>query len=585
MDIKQERIALYYKIAPDGNISGKRATQAFLEKHGYWNSLMKLTSEFDVNIKTRLGILKYGDTGRCGVCGCHTKYIDGKFKKYCPEHAHADKMGKPAHNRKESDEQRIIDCYNSGMSAMTISKQDWCNVSHVTVQNILKRNGVDIKSISEILLQKRKEIPVDEIRDYYHNSNIAKTASHFGVPAYRVREVVETHNHSISCKNSYYQYEEESKEWNKMYQQGMRTTEIAKEYNVSPFTVRRVIDKLPREHLKGSQKCNHPIDFTGIEQHYKDGVSIDKLAEYYDCNKSTIYDKLTSLGLRTRHDKTSNPERVMQAILDKHNIDYIAHDRTQIKPKELDIFIPDYNLAIEVNGLYWHSTSIPKVDTRHIDKFMECKSSGIKLLQFADSMIHNKLELVESMILSKLGKLPNKIMARKCKIVNLNITQANHLFEQWHYQGRTTNGAKCLGLMHDNKIVAALAYTIKDNECRIERFACELMANVVGGYSKLESEVLRQHNVTQLTTFSLGLISDGSLYSNNGYTTPGYSTKPEFYVTDGETLYNRQRFMKTKMTKLFGNGFNPDKTEWENICDNGLLLFFGAGITKWVKQL
>ena len=111
MDIKQERIALYYKIAPDGNISGKRATQAFLEKHGYWVPLMELTGEFDADIKTRLGILKYGDIGRCGVCGCHTKYIDGKFKKYCSKHAHADKMGKPAHNRKEADEARIVECY------------------------------------------------------------------------------------------------------------------------------------------------------------------------------------------------------------------------------------------------------------------------------------------------------------------------------------------------------------------------------------------------------------------------------------------------------------------------------------------
>lgn len=496
MDIKQERIALYYKIAPDGNISGKRATQAFLEKHGYWNSLMNLTSEFDVDIKTRLGILKYGDIGRCGVCGCYTKYIDGKFKKYCPEHAHTDKMGKPAHNRKETDEARIIDCYNNGMSALQIAQQEWCDVSHVTVQNILKRNGADIRPVSE---------------------------------------------------------------------------SIKAAYKLSPW--------------EQPQPRKIKWDNESLTNDYKAGKPIKQISQDYNCHEWTTFCQLKRLGLTKPRPQTTEPERIVQGILDKHNIEYIAHDRTQIKPKELDIYIPEHKLAVEITGLYWHSTNIPKVDTRHIDKFNQCRLLGIKLLQFTDSMIHNKPDLVESMILSKLGKLPIRIMARKCKIVNLNITQANHLFEQWHYQGRTTNGAKCLGLMHDNKIVATLAYTIKDNECRVERFVCELMTNVVGGYSKLESEVLRQHNVTQLTTFSLGLISDGSLYSNNGYTTPGYSTKPEFYVTDGETLYNRQRFMKTKMAKLFGNGFNPDKTEWENICDNGLLLFFGAGITKWVKQL
>lgn len=496
MVIKQERIALYYKIAPDGNISGKRATQAFLEKHGYWVPLMELTGEFDVDIKTRLGILKYGDIGRCGVCGCHTKYIDGKFKKYCPEHAHTDKMGKPAHNRKETDEARIIECYKNGMSALQIAQQEWCNVSHVTVQNTLKRNGIETRSVSSA---------------------------------------------------------------------------IKASYKLSPWVIPQ------------SRKIKWDNEL--LIKEYKTGKSIKQISIEHNCHEWTTFCQLKRLGLTKPRPQTTEPERIVQGILDKHNIEYITHDRTQIKPKELDIFIPDHNLAIEVNGLYWHSTNIPKVDTRHIDKFMQCMDSNIRLLQFTDAMINNKSELVESMILSKLGKLPIRLMARKCKIVNLNITQANHLFDQWHYQGRTTNGAKCLGLMYDNKIVAALAYTIKDNECRIERFACELMTNVVGGYSKLEKAVIPDHDISTLVTFSLGLISGGDVYDKNGYVTPGYSTNPEFYVTDGETLYNRQRFMKTKMAKLFGSGFNPDKTEWENICDNGLLLFFGAGITKWVKQL
>ena len=137
------RQELFNKIVPDGNMSGKRATQKFLENNGYWEDVLSLTNEFDVDVKTRLGILKYGDIGRCGVCGCYTKYIDGKFKKYCSEHSRHGMKNKPAHNRKEVDEQKIIECYKSGMSALIISKQEWCNVSHVTVRHILARNGVE----------------------------------------------------------------------------------------------------------------------------------------------------------------------------------------------------------------------------------------------------------------------------------------------------------------------------------------------------------------------------------------------------------------------------------------------------------
>ena len=498
------RKALFAKIAPDGNFAGKRATQEYLERHGHWNSVVALTRKYDVDVKTRLAILKHGDIGRCGVCGVPTKYVDGQFRKYCNKHSRTDMKGKPAHNRSATDESRIIECYNSGMSALDISRQDWCNVSNVTVMNILERNGVELKSISKSICQS-----------------------------------FELH------------------QWD--------TTPIQ-----------------PRENLAPRQKMGNPVkwDEHNLESLYADGKSVKDIAEFYGCDDWTVYEELTRRGLRQKRNRTTEPERIVCSILDKHNIEYVQHDRTVIKPKELDIWIPSHNLAIEVNGLYWHSTNQPFKDTRHIDKFNDCRSNGIKLLQFTDRDILDRTDLIESMILSKLGLLPNKIMARKCQVVNIGIMAANKLFEQWHYQGQTTRAAKCIGLQYENRIVAVLAYTEKEHEIRIERFACELFNNVVGGYSKLESRLADK----PMVTFSLGLISDGSLYARSGYRcVDGYSTSPEFYVTDGFVLHNRQKFMKNKMPKLFGNGFDPSKTEWENVVTNGLRLFFGAGITKWVK--
>lgn len=584
MTIESDRKELFNKIAPDGNFAGKRATQAFLERRGYWDDVLKLTSEFDVDVKTRLAILKHGDIGRCGVCGAPTKYVDGIFKKYCNEHSRTDMKGKPAHNRSVTDEARIIECYNSGMSILDISRQDWCNVSNVTVQKILKRNNIELKTQSEILLSKRTQLDEDAIRQFYATSNIAATAEEFGLPLYRVREIItEKHDHKTACTNTRYQYVEESKEWNRLYQQGVRITEIAKQYDISAHTVSRHIEPTARQHLLGKQRCNHPIDWSAhnLESLYANGKSIKEIAELYDCDIWTVYDKLTQQGIRQKRNTTTEPERIVCSILDRHNIAYEQHNRQAIKPKELDIWIPEHNLAIEVNGLYWHSTDQPFKDTRHIDKFTTCREQGIKLLQFTDADVITRPELIESMILSKLGLLPNKIMARKCRVVDVGIMAANNLFEQWHYQGQTTRAAKCIGLQYENRIVAVLAYTEKEHEIRIERFACELFTNVVGGYSKLESRVPDKPKVT----FSLGLISDGSLYSRSGYQcVDGYSTSPEFYVTDGFVLYNRQKFMKHKMPRLFGDEFDPAKTEWENVIANDLRLFFGAGITKWIKR-
>lgn len=47
--------------------------------------------------------------------------------------------------------------------------------------------------------------------------------------------------------------------------------------------------------------------------------------------------------------------------------------------KELDIYIPDLNLAVEVNGMYWHSTKL-KPDDYHLNKYNKCKEQGINLV-------------------------------------------------------------------------------------------------------------------------------------------------------------------------------------------------------------
>ena len=288
------------------------------------------------------------------------------------------------------------------------------------------------------------------------------------------------------------------------------------------------------------------------------------------------------LGMDTEY-FVSTPQQILIDWLDSIGTFIKVNDRTVIKPKELDIFIPSHNLAIEINGLYWHSTT--ENCTRHIDKFNSCLEKSIRLLQFTDVDIRERLDLVKSMILSKLGLLPNKIMARKCRVVDVPRSAAQSLLEQWHYQGQTTQAAKFIGLEYCSKVVSIIGYTIDSDKIRIERFACELFTNVAGGYGRLEKAIIMRHNPSQLVTFSLGLISDGSLYAKSGYKcVDGYQTRPEWYVTDFKNLYNRQRFMKHKLKDIL-KVFDPDKTERQNILDNGYRLYFGAGITKWVKQI
>ena len=72
--------------------------------------------------------------------------------------------------------------------------------------------------------------------------------------------------------------------------------------------------------------------------------------------------------------------------------------------KELDIYIPALNIAIECNGLYWHSNK-RKSKTYHLNKTKACEKRGIKLIHiFEDEWNSPEFKLLTSEWLR--GKLP-----------------------------------------------------------------------------------------------------------------------------------------------------------------------------------
>ena len=84
--------------------------------------------------------------------------------------------------------------------------------------------------------------------------------------------------------------------------------------------------------------------------------------------------------------KDSKPEKQMQSILQELNINFIKH-----KPiiniehgYQCDIFIPEYNLIIEVDGLYWHNYPYGR-EIDHI-RSKELIDAGYSVLRFWEGM-------------------------------------------------------------------------------------------------------------------------------------------------------------------------------------------------------
>ena len=104
--------------------------------------------------------------------------------------------------------------------------------------------------------------------------------------------------------------------------------------------------------------------------------------------KSTVYNRSggCSCPKCSGSKMEENLAKLIETLLPE-NVSILRNDRQLIKPYELDILIPDINLAFEFNGDYWHNNENmrkrhPQFDSsKQFDNFKkrECENKGFKL--------------------------------------------------------------------------------------------------------------------------------------------------------------------------------------------------------------
>ena len=260
-------------------------------------------------------------------------------------------------------------------------------------------------------------------------------------------------------------------------------------------------------------------------------------------------------------------------------VNIILNDRQVIK-SELDIYLPDYKLAIEVDGLYWHSEQLGKDSTYHITKTNKCKDVGIQLLHIYDTEWNNKTEIIKSMLKSKLN-ITSKIYARKCEIRD-NIDVIEFLNSN-HLQG-SDNSSKQVGLYYEDELVSVLTFGKprfdKTLDYELYRYCTKINTTVIGGFSKMLKYFIKNNPTESILTYSDMRYSVGDVYIKNGFEFISNTPPSYFYMKNG-TVYSRYKCQKHKLNKLLDN-FDSDKTEFENMDINGFLRIWNCGNKKFV---
>lgn len=271
--------------------------------------------------------------------------------------------------------------------------------------------------------------------------------------------------------------------------------------------------------------------------------------------------------------------------------DIIENSRKIISPYEIDAYLPDINLSIEFNGLYWYS-SINKIENYHKIKYDMCNNININLITIWEDDWIFKQDIVKSFILNKLGKTPNKIYARKCEIKEISYNDSKNFLDSNHLQGDCKSSIR-IGLFNNNELVSLMTFSKlrlplqrleknrnKDKHYELTRFCSRANINVTGGASKLMKYFINKYLPIQVETYSDNLISNGDLYEALGFEYSHTSKPGYWYVIDG-IREHRFNWRKQKLVKM---GYDINKTEEEIMSELGYYRIYNAGNKKWIYK-
>lgn len=295
---------------------------------------------------------------------------------------------------------------------------------------------------------------------------------------------------------------------------------------------------------------------------------------HWKCKKShkwqaIVYD-------RARGDLTGCPQCYSSSFVskvEKEVADFVkslgfeveTSNRSILRSQEIDIYIPSMSVAVEFNGLFYHTEHFGKNQNYHYSKWLKCKEQGIELIQIWEDEWRDNPTQIKRLLASKLGaSQEEKVFAVNAQLVEISQERAEKFLNKNHLQGFAL-GSRYLALFANDMVavmvldeeVAAAKKTLN-----IIRYAASI--NVVDGFTRLVSFVEEEFKPSRIIGVSDNSLSDEDLYLLNGF------VKTEDVLPDYTYFARNERRDKSSVGEL------------PNLNDS--LRIWDAGKTKWEKS-
>lgn len=266
----------------------------------------------------------------------------------------------------------------------------------------------------------------------------------------------------------------------------------------------------------------------------------------------------------------SYAQRDLAEFVQSLGVEVELENRTILKGKEIDIWVPNHNLGIEYHGLHWHTED--RVGNIHREKYELAVAAGIRLIQVWDFEWLDRRHAVENRLRAIL--CPDAaIAARKCEVREVRGGDANRFFSENHTQGRGQNPVAAFGLYYEDRLVACASF----GTARYGREGWELLrfatiGRVQGALGRLLSRFYEVKNPTQLWSYCDLRWGTGAVYERNGFVLDGHTPVGYFYVSANGT----------QVPRYSAGERETGMTEREWAASKGYRKVLGVGHQRWV---
>jgi hypothetical protein len=383
------------------------------------------------------------------------------------------------------------------------------------------------------------------------------------------------------------------------FKERIKKTNIERYGTESPLAkeslLRESLNKKAIEKFLAKYKDLEVVDFD-LNKGGSVRMQCKKCLEFFEISKWNLHQR-TKYGLEITPCTICNPigesqnsqiENFIRKILEDSGLKFSEGDRKILAGKEIDFFIPDKMIGIEVNGVFWHSERFKDSDY-HKNKTELAEENGVLLIQIFEDEILEIPELVKNRLHSILGINQRKIFARNCTIKEVGKKEASDFLKSNHIQGNIGSKVR-LGLFDGDSLVSImtlgglrknLGSKNKSGYWELIRFCNLAGMNIIGGASKLLSHFIKVYKPDNIISYCDRRWSNGEFYKKIGFTLD-WKTKPNYYYVKNRRRENRFKYRKDVLVK---EGFDPSKSEASIMNERGFSRIYDCGSFRFILSI